>query len=440
MEIDETILTINNVAGNSKMLSEHGNEIEEIISNKLPVIVRWGTLYFLLILLLLTLICWFIQYPDIITTSAKLTSINSPKELKTKTTGKLIKLTAVEGKFVQQNQLLGFMESTANPQEVMMLSAIADTLQGLLQNNRSEQISKYLSEPFQHLGEVQQSYQNFIQSFIVFNQYLSSGYFLQRKKMLQGDVSYLVKLHSNLLQQKMLNTEDVQLSQQTFNANESLIKDKVISDLDYRNEKSKLIGKKLTLPQIGSAIISNESAQHEKQKEILQLENDIAQQKGIFSQALNTLKAQLGEWKNKYVLLAPVNGTIAFASFIQENQQLQINQTICFVNPENTKYYAEVYIPQANFGKVQMGQEVLLKFSAYPFQEYGSVKGSIDFISHIPTDSGYLAKVSLPNGLKTSYDKQVQFRDGLLAQGEVITKDMRLLQRFYYSIVKQVKN
>ena len=125
--------------------------------------------------------------------------------------------------------------------------------------------------------------------------------------------------------------------------------------------------------------------------------------------------------------------------FLQENHQLQNNQVICFVNPENAQYYAEVYIPQTNFGKVKTGQEVLLKFPAYPFQEYGSIKGTIDFISNITTDSGYLAKVILPQGLNTNYKKQIQFRDGLTSQGEIITANMRLLQRFYYSIIKQAQ-
>jgi len=117
---------------------------------------------------------------------------------------------------------------------------------------------------------------------------------------------------------------------------------------------------------------------------------------------------------------------------------LKENQVICFVNPGNTQYYAEINIPQSNLGKVKLGQQVLLKFPSYPFQEYGSIKGQIDFISNIATDSGYIAKVSLPNALHTSYSKEVQFREGLQADGEIITADMRLLQRFYYNIIKQV--
>jgi HlyD family secretion protein len=80
-----------------------------------------------------------------------------------------------------------------------------------------------------------------------------------------------------------------------------------------------------------------------------------------------------------------------------------------------------------------------LKFQSYPFQEYGSVQGRIEFISHIPDEKGYLAKVSFTNGLTTTYKKKIQYRDGLTASAEVITQDMRLLDRLYYSIWSQLK-
>jgi len=413
--------------------------VQEIISNKPGFLVRYGIVFFLFILVLLICACWFIQYPDIITTSAKLTSINAPKEVKTKTEGKLIKLFAKEGEQTKAGGILGFIESTAKQEDVIITSINIDTAQSLLSKNKIVEIFPFLNSSYQNLGELQLYYQIFQQSYQVFRNYLSGGFYLSKVNMLNKDLAFLQKMRSNLLEQKGLNTEDLNLSQKTFNANKSLNDDKVISDFDYRNESSKLINKKLSLPQISSAIISNEAQQNEKQKEIAELQNTIAQQKSIFEQALNTFKSQIDDWKKKYLLTAPINGKIAFATFLQENQQLQNNQTICFINPENTQYYAEIYIPQTNFGKVRIGQEVLLKFPSYPFQEYGSVNGKIDFISNIPTDSGYIAKVALPNGLTTSYKKQVQFRDGLQAQGEIITKNMRLLQRFYQNMIKQIK-
>ncbi len=446
MEINNPILAaenaldaLPNASAPGNTFAEHGYEIEEIISNRPPLIVRWGTVYFLLVLLFLCLVCWFIQYPDIVSANAKLTSINAPKEIVTKTSGKLVKLFAKENDQAGTGDILGYMESTASHEELIKLSKRIDTAAILFNKNNLSDALIFLQNNSNNLGELQISYQSFSTALQTFKNYLNDGFYLHKRSMLVNDLSFLQKMHINLLQQKGLNTEDLALQQKTFDANEALKNDKVISALDYRNETSKLIGKKLTLPQIISAIISNEAQQNEKLKEIAEFENVIAQQKLIFNQSLNTFKSQIDEWKQKYLLIAPIPGKIAFATFLQENQQLQNNQIICFINPGNSQYYAEIFIPQTNFGKIQIGQEVLLKFPAYPFQEYGSVKGKIDFISNIGTDSGYLAKVVLPQGLNTNYNKQVQYRDGLLAQGEIITKDMRLLQRFYQNIIKQVK-
>lgn len=418
---------------------EYGNEIEEIISNKPPLIVRWGTVYFLFVMLLMVLICWIVQYPDIVTSKAKLTSINAPKEVVTKTNGKLTRLFVKEGEEVKAGMVLGYMESIAKPEEVFYLSDRIDTINDLVNQNEIERLPGFINTAYQNLGELQKPYQIFLQSFLSFRNYIGNGFYLHKKDLLQKDIVFLKKTYENILQQKTLNTQDLELSQRTFDANESLKNDKVISDLEYRTEKSKLISKKLTLPQINSSLISNEEQQNEKQKEMVELESAIAQQKNIFIQAVNTLKSEINDWKKKYILTAPVDGKVRFATLLQQNQQLPENKIICFVNPAGTAYFAEVYIPQTNFGKVNFGQKVLLKFSSYPYQEYGSVIGKIDFISNIPTDSGYLAKVTLPYGLKTTHQKEVQFREGLQAQGEVITKNMRLLQRFYYSLVKQVK-
>ncbi len=233
--------------------------------------------------------------------------------------------------------------------------------------------------------------------------------------------------------------QDLSLSDETFHANESLLNDKVISPLEYRNEKSKLIAKQLSLPQINASIITNESQHNEKRKEIGELENQIIVQKNTFIQALQTMKSQIQAWDYKYLLKAPVSGTVSFTGFFQENQEIKAGQTLFSVQQENTSYFAEMLVPQYNFGKVKQGQEVLLKFQAYPFEQYGSVAGKIEYINNTATDSGYLAKVNLPNGLVTSYKKPLQYRNGLFAQADIITENMRLLQRFYYNIAKQLK-
>ncbi|MBY0435241.1 MAG: HlyD family secretion protein [Cyclobacteriaceae bacterium] len=423
----------------SYFLGKRSEIATEIISQRPELIVRLGSLILFIVLFVCAITCWYVKYPMILETTAKLTSINAPKPVISLVAGKLVKLGVDENQKVHKDEILGYIESIADHEAVLLLSDNLDVIQNLIINQQTNQIEKYFSNPSVSLGELQSAYQVFSTSFISFDNYLANGFYLKKRAILLKDKANLIKLYNNLQLQQELQEQDLELAQRTFNVNESLKLDKVISDFDFRIEQSKLLNKKLTVPQIKSALIVNESLQAEKEKEMIELENTISQQKLIFQQALNSFKSQVDNWKKKYILTAPIDGKIAFASFMQENQQIHANQTICYINPENSQYFAEVVIPQSNFGKVAVGQQVLLKFQSYPYQEYGSVKGRIEFISHIPGDNGYLAKVNLINGLVTTYGRDVQYRDGLTATAEIITQDMRLLERFYYSIVKQIR-
>ena len=424
--------------------SSHGNEIEEIISNKPPLIVRWGTVYFLLVLVGIGLISWFIKYPDIVVARARLNSVNAPKEVVTRTEGKLTKIAIKENEKVEAGQLLGFMESIARPESVKAISRQTDSINILISQNRTDEIIQLFpaygsQKPINNLGELQTPYQTFIQSFITFRDFLRSGFFVRKKKMLQTDMQNIQKLNTILNTQKTLLNQDLTLSNETYDANKSLADDKVISSLDYRNEQSKLIAKQLSLPQINATIVSNESQQNEKSKEIAELENQVIVQKNIFIQSLQTIKSQIQAWEFKYLLKAPVSGTVSFSGFFQENQEMKTGQTLFYIQPDSTVYFVEMLIPQYNFGKVKTGQQVLLKFQAYPYEQYGSVVGKIEYINTSPSDSGYLAKVSLPNGLITNYKQPLLYHIGLFAQADIITENRRLSERFYYTIVKQIK-
>jgi HlyD family secretion protein len=424
--------------------NHHDNEIEDIISARPPFIVRWGIFLFFILLSGIGLICWYIQYPELVTARGRLNSINAPKQVITRTDGKLTKINIHEGDTVIVGTVLGHMESLAHPASVLKVDRQLDSMYRMMNQNQTDHLVSFLSnigdKSFtKDLGEIQASYQTFIQAFIAFKDYLQSGFFVRKRKMLDLDMVTLQKQHDILLNQRELLTQDLTLSNETYHVNETLAKQKVISPLDLRNEKSKLISKQLSMPQINASIISNESQQNEKIKEIAELENRIQAQKGIFIQALQTMKSQVQAWQYKYLLIAPVSGVVTFAGFIQENQELRMGQPLFYVQPDNTSYYIEMNIPQYNFGKVKIGQQVLLKFQAYPFEQFGSVKGEIESISTNPTDSGYLSKVILPDGLTTNYQKTLQYQNGLNAQADIVTENMRLLERFYYNLAKQFK-
>ncbi|MCA6494488.1 MAG: HlyD family efflux transporter periplasmic adaptor subunit [Chitinophagaceae bacterium] len=424
-------------------LSLRSDEVQDFISRKPNFFIRWGIVLFFLILVIVGIVCWFIEYPDLVSTRGRLTSINAPKEVITRTEGKLQAIKITNGEKVMPGSVLAYMESIANPSAVLQLKRNLDSILWIVSQNKTDQIINYFpnysnQQYLNEFGELQQSFQTFMQSFVNFKDYISNGFYLRKRLMLQTDMNNIIKLHAILEEQLQLLNKDLALSKQTFDANESLAKDKVISALDYRNEQSKLIAKQMSLPQLKSAIVSNESQQNEKKKEIAELENQIIVQKNIFIQSLQSLLSQIQQWELKYVLKSPISGIVEMSGFFQPNQFVKNGQVLFSIQPDSNQYFTEILIPQYNFGKVSVGQKVLLKFQAFPHEQFGSVAGKVEYISSTPTDSGYLAKVILPKGLVTSYGKKLHYQYGLLAQADIITENMRLLERFYYNIRKQI--
>jgi multidrug efflux pump subunit AcrA (membrane-fusion protein) len=407
-------------------------EVQEIISKRPPAVVRRGGMVFLFLLLVFFSLTWFIQYPDMVKAPFRLTSLNAPKSVTTKITGKLVHLLVKENETVEKGQVLAYLESTANHESVLKLDK---WIVNKIDNPEKTQLPSLGGAGF--LGELQPAFQTFQTAYTQYISFSAGGFYQQKKRLLIRDLEELKQLSQNLENQKDLSAQDLALAEADFNVQKQLFEQKVVAPLELKKEESKFLAKKMPLQQIHASLINNLSAQTAKQKEILELDKIIAEQEGIFQQTLNTLKSAVDDWKMKYILVAPLTGKVYFSTFLQENQTLQLGQEVFFIATSTQKEYGEISVPQYSFGKIRAGQRVLVKFNSYPFQEFGMVEGKVDFIAEIPIrDSIFLAKVILPNGLQTHTGRKLTYKSGMTATAEIITEDKRLAQRFFYDFRK----
>ncbi len=411
----------------------------ELVSRKPGFLGRWALVIFLTILLLLLGSTWFIHYPDVIKAKAILLASNAPKEIIANQDGRLASLFVQNDQKVLEGEILGYIESNASHRQVLLLGTYLDTTVVDLQKNNTQNVVARFSSNFNALGELQPGYQQFMIAYQQFADYLQDGYYLKKSRSLAEDFSYLQKNHEVIQQQKTLILKDLNISEESYKANESLLKDKVISIQDDRNEQSKLLNKQLNIPQVNLSLLNNEIQQREKRKDINELEHSISQQKILFQQAVQTFQSLVNEWIKKYILKAPISGKLTLLTPLQENQYIKMGESLGFVNPTDTRYYAKVHLTQYNFGKIGIGQAVQLRFDAYPYQEFGFVKGELSYVTEFATDSGFIGQIRLVNGLATNQHKTLHYRDGLKAEAQIITKDMRLMERLYDNIVTAVK-
>lgn len=419
-------------------LDSRSEEVRDFISHIPHWMIRWGTTSIFAVLGSVLLGTYLIHYPDIVQAPFTLSATNSPKTILAKTDGRLVKLFVADKQSVCQNQTLAFLESTTQHEEALRLAKELDVLFLAIQYRQWERVLSFRPIHYEQLGDLQTNLQRFAQNFMQLEAVLGNGSYIKRRELLQADLQDLAFLYKNLTEQQTIQQQDQALALKEFQVQKKLLDDKVIPPLEYRREESRFLAKQLPLKQTENALVQNHTAQSSKQRELLELDRNIAEQSALFVQELNTFRSAINTWKQRFVIVSSISGTIYFNSDLQENQTVMVNQELFLIgSADRLTYRGLLSLPQTNLGKVRVGQEVLIKFAGYPFQEFGSVKGRVLTIADIPDRNGsFLAKISLPAGLRTQYGKLIQYRAGMTATAEVVTEDTRLIEKIFYAIRK----
>jgi multidrug resistance efflux pump len=425
------------INSNSDFQELRAEEVQELLGRPPRWLLRWGNTVVFLILLCVFAGAWAIHYPDLVPAFFKLTASNAPKAVLTHSDGKIVRLLVRDGQAVLAGAPLAYLESTAQHEEVLQLAAELRAAWAVAHQGNLEGLQQINLAVYHQLGELQGAYQTFEQAHIHLRAYLAGGFYSQKKAILHKELSDLHGLTQQLQYQSKLQSQDAALAQEEYEAQRHLAAEKVIAALDLKREESKNIGRQLAYQQSATNLLTQTMAQRAKQKEILELDKLVGEERDQFLQALNTLLSETETWQAKYILRAPVSGRVYFSGVVQENQSVGVAEKLFYVAPPSADYVGELHVPQRNAGKVQVGQEVIIKFAGFPYTEFGTVRGRITAIADIPfKDSIFLARVTLPAGLKTTYGKSLAYKTGMTASAEVITADSRLVEKLFYQLRK----
>ncbi len=153
-------------------------------------------------------------------------------------------------------------------------------------------------------------------------------------------------------------------------------------------------------------------------------------------QSFNQLKKAIRDWELQYAFIATMDGKISFIEAWNENQTVNIGDLLFTIVPTGeNNYLARLKTPAQNSGKIEAGQRVLIRLQNYPEEEFGMLTGNVKTISFLPDkDSLYAIEVSLPERLITTYNKEIEFTQELQGSAEIITEDLRLIERFFYQL------
>ena len=177
--------------------------------------------------------------------------------------------------------------------------------------------------------------------------------------------------------------------------------------------------------------------------------NEQAEYERGLEQSRQQLLAQIAQWREQYVIISPTEGRVSLQRYGSCHQHVSAGEIIASVVPEGKlSVIGRMQVPSASFGKVQIGQRVLVKLKGFPYMEFGVLHGKVHSISEVPeqhqTESGtsilYTVEVQFPSNLRTTYHRELPLIQQMDGTGEIVTKEMRLIEQFIHPIVSLIKN
>ena len=249
----------------------------------------------------------------------------------------------------------------------------------------------------------------------------------------------------SLQSQKEINRTELDFKEKDLERNRSLFEKGIISaqdfeskQLEYAQAERNFKNFESSMSQIREAI--SNAHKTSKGTEINQVKEEMALLKNVI-QSFNQLKKAIKDWEYLYVLQSEIQGKVSFLNYWSVNQTVNQGDLVFTVIPsDNKSYVAKLKTPVKNSGKIKVGQSVNIKLENYPDTEFGVLNGTVKNISLIADSEGfYYIDVALPQKLITSYNKVIDFKQEMRGSAEIITEDLRLIERFFYQLINIFK-
>lgn len=414
-------------------------EFQEVLGAVPPWILRWGIVTVASVVVLLIAGSALFRYPDVVTATATLTGSRPAATVVAHSTGKLQRVYVEDNQPVKAGDYLALIENEARAEDVRYLRDFLERQAAV------EADSLRLPRRDLTLGTMQSLYASYYTALAAYRQFMRLDYYRRKAGMMEGRIRQTEDYARHMERQRALTEEQLAVSRRQYQRDSLLHAQRLLSDaelettynaylqarLAYENTVSGMESQRIQIAQLRETLYDTEY-QHEEQKG--------EQERQLQSLAMQ-LRTGIRDWELAYVLKAPVDGKVTFTNFWVENQNLTAGEEAFNVVPEdNGRPLAKAMLPTDGSGKVKVGQRVHIRFNNFPDTEFGVVEGTVGNISLVSVKvedvSNYVVEISLPDGLRTTYGKELPFVPGMEGQADIVTENRSLLERFLLPVKK----
>ncbi len=261
--------------------------------------------------------------------------------------------------------------------------------------------------------------------------------FSQRLKRLSGDLE--------LARQRLA------LNEATLASYQELRQRGYASEIRYRSQQAAVLDDQRVVSSIAGEIDSTRTALAENEATLQRLEAEARQSLAGLDNSLALLEERRATAAAQMAVIvpAPKGGRVTLQA--REGSSIAEGGALAIILPPGAKLKAQLWAPSRAAGFMQIGDEVRLRYDAFPYERFGAAHGRIIAIASAPTNPRdlplameateglYRVDVELEEQVVRAYE-----RDWPLAVGSRVTADVVLESRSLLSWVvdplRAVKN
>lgn len=413
------------------------DEIQEILGTPPGWMLRFGTVLFFLVIVLLFWLSYWIQYPEVVEHDIIISFNDPPNKLISPKSGYIDLFNKTNNQVVKKGQLLASFKSEADYKDVLYLYDELSNIKNIDANNL---ISLQINENYS-VGELQNDLLQFIEMQKQYKQFISGDVSAQNKKdiqkqitALENGIQYSINVRENLATQ--IENTQIQLKNE-----EAMVRMDRLSQAELNKTRDKYIA-------LISNINTTEAEIKDKQFKINNLKSEMTAiklggEKGRDLSVLQLkdsfilLKSKITQWVYTNLIISPSNGILQITNnALKPGQYVNKDEPMFIVIPVQSKKMKGIMnIPFAKSGKIEVNQQVLVKLKSYPSANFGILKGRVASISRVGLElnNELISQVMVyfQGELVTTTGYKISTEQELSGSARIITKQKRFIQRLF---------
>jgi membrane fusion protein len=211
-----------------------------------------------------------------------------------------------------------------------------------------------------------------------------------------------------------------------------------LNKTDYNTAHEHHIDISLRLDEIRQQLSAKENQLLESKNLRIQVPLKASIKLAEYNQQLREVEQKIVEIKGQrtYTLRSPTSGHVT-AIQVSTGQRAK-DKPLLTILPDDAQFKAELFVPTRAIGFIEVGQSVLLRYSAFPYQRFGLYEGTISKVTEVimsPEELNVPVKLEepvyrvsvTPNKQKVSgYGREFPLQAGMLLEASIVLEGRSL--------------